>query len=133
MNRTSIIARRAFFTLAFCLIALGITACMGKKEGSDAITSDVNGYYCPHCKEKFFTDAKVFADKCPNCGELDIEEVWGHYCPTCDTLTLAPRSAGEKAVCKTCNKPTSGGIKKPQSSDMIEWGAHKVDAAAVKM
>jgi ribosomal protein L37AE/L43A len=127
------VARRAFFVFAFCLIAAGITGCFGKKEGADAISSDVHGYYCPKCQAKFYTDAKVFADKCPECDELAIDEVWGHYCTACDALTLAPRSAGNAAVCQSCGKPTDGGIKMPQESDMKSWGAKKADEASVSM
>ena len=127
------LSRRLFCGFALFLLSLGLLGCFGGKEGSDAISSDVHGYFCPKCKHKFYTAADVFADKCPNCGELAIDEVWGHYCTECDALTLAPRSAGNAAVCEGCGKPTTGGIKMPQEADMKKWGAVKADKASVSM
>lgn len=118
--------------LAAAVLAIPLHGCRGDRQARDAIQSDAHGYICPKCGSKFYTESGVFAAKCPDCGNLEIDEVWGHWCDDCGVLTLAPRKAGETIACGTCGKPTSG-IDMPDENELIEWGAKKAAREAVDM
>lgn len=121
----------ALLGLAIAL-AMASEGCRRNGAARDAIASEVNGYFCPKCRARFYVDSGVFAAKCAGCGNLEIDEVWAHWCEPCQALTLAPRSMGESVACSKCGKETSG-IKMPSEQDMVDWGAKKATREAVSM
>jgi hypothetical protein len=119
--------------LTLSLVALPELGCR-KNVAEKASESDSNGYVCKD-GHKFYAPRKLFADKCPACGTLEISEVYGYVCeidpvakpenfkPGCGAVTLAARNA-PKVDCSKCGKPVHA-VMLPSGKDLEAWGATK--------
>lgn len=128
-GRVLVIMKRFFIlqSLLAALTALLLTGCSGD-PGSEAIETDANGYFCLKCREKVFTDRKVFLEKCPKCGDDALSEVVGYRCPADQHLTLRPKVSGPEgaAICEQCNAQLKHALVQPHKKDFETWGATKV-------
>lgn len=108
---------------AFMLAAvLVLTGCSGASR-NDAMESDVNGYFCKKCSQKFYTERDVYAEHCPKCQTYDISEVMGLVCKNDGQVTLSPRGM-DRALCSKCGKVVNE-MKLPQENELKSWGAVK--------
>ncbi len=111
------------------LLVAGLLAGCGKSRVDQALDSDANGYNCPDCRTKFYTEREVFANHCPQCKQPRIQQVLGFVCPADQHVSVAPRGRGALA-CEQCGKPTQG-VSIPREKDLKAWGASKRTAAEV--
>jgi len=140
-------AKIVYRLVAITTVAFGLAFATGcKKDVAKAATeSDSNGYLCIN-QHKFYTSRSVFADKCPQCGTIELSEVYGYICeakptnpdipPGCGHVTLAPRAGrkgGGGTICEQCKRPLSM-VKLPSGQELAAWGATKVakDQVTVK-
>ena len=114
--------------LGWTLIA-GLIVAIGCKKDSaaEASDSDANGYVCPKCGVKLYTDRSVFlSPKCPKCGAEGLAEVVGYLCAKDGHLTLTARSGDRNAAaCEKCGGPLSA-MRLPRENDLKAWGAIRV-------
>lgn len=103
-----------------------LTGCK-KSEAEEASKSDVNGFLCTSCNEKFYTSARVYPSYCPKCKKTDVVEVVG-YILTDGTVSIGPRDfkGGDPNMAKA-----TGSIKLPRENDLKAWGATKRSAQEV--
>jgi len=132
---------------ALWLISLFVifTYLMGCKEdvAQKAMESDANGYVCVN-QHKLYTDRAVFADKCPQCGTIELTEVYGYICetkptnsndqPGCGHVTLAPRRGNKSGavLCEQCQRVLSV-VKLPSSKELAAWGGAKAGKEQVSL
>jgi len=116
-------------SILLALILLVLCPGCGKRSVDQALDSDANGYYCSACDTRFYTDRDVFANYCPKCKQLNIQQVLGYVCSADQHVTLAPRGRGAVA-CEQCGKPTAS-VAIPRAKDLERWGAVKKTAAEV--
>jgi hypothetical protein len=88
-----------------------------------ALDSDANGFFCPDCQTKFYTEHEVFANFCPQCKRSNIQMVVGFVCAADQQVTIGVRGRGAVA-CSKCGKATSG-LAIPREKDLKAWGAPK--------
>src|SRR5207344_2621523 len=88
-----------------------------------AFDSDANGYLCPGCTTKFYTERAVFPTHCPQCKKPKVEMVMGFVCPDDKHVSVAPRGRGTIA-CEQCKKPVSD-VSILREVDLKTWGAVK--------
>lgn len=98
-----------------------------KSEAEESSKSDVNGFLCTACNEKFYTSARVYPSYCPKCKKPDVVEVVG-YLMADGKVVVAPRDL--KVGNSDMTKPT-GAIKMPRENELKAWGATKRNAADV--
>lgn len=103
-------------------IALLLGGC-GKNSVDDALTSDANGYLCPSCQCKFYTEREVFPTRCPQCGKPKVEMVVSFVCADDKHVTFASQKRGSVA-CEQCKKTISS-VTIPHEADLKAWGATK--------
>jgi hypothetical protein len=131
----------------FCLFLLLLTASLltGCKEdvAQEAMESDANGYVCVN-QHKFYTERAIFADKCPQCGTIELTEVYGYICetkptnsndqPGCGHVTLAPRRGNKSGavLCEQCKRVLSA-VKLPSSKELAAWGATRAGKEQVSL
>lgn len=94
-----------------------------KQAGDAAIRSDANGYICPKCNLKFYTDREVNAEFCPKCKDVGIVEVVGYFCDKDSHTTLNVRTRA-MVVCEKCQGPAPA-IRLPHADELQAWGATK--------
>ena len=111
------------WTAVLWCAALVVLGGCGKASVDQALESDANGYLCRSCKTKFFVDREIFADFCPNCKSLGVDQVVGFVCPTDAHTTVGPRGRGSMR-CEKCGQPTSG-LSIPKAAELQAWGAAK--------
>jgi hypothetical protein len=123
--------RKYFLTAATVGIFLSLnllllTGCT-KNEAEEASKSDVNGFLCPSCNEKFYTSVRVYPSYCPKCKKTDVVEVVG-YILTDGTVFIGPRDfkGGDPNMSKA-----TGSIKLPRENELKAWGATKRTAQEV--
>ncbi|MEI9962459.1 MAG: hypothetical protein WDM76_15450 [Limisphaerales bacterium] len=104
------------------MVATLLVSC-GKSEVDQALDSDANGFICPNCKAKFYTERNVFATRCPDCQKPRVEMVLGFVCSDDKHITYAARGHGS-AACEQCGKVTSN-LKIPNEAELKAWGAIK--------
>lgn len=104
------------------VLSLIVAGC-GKGAVDQALDSDANGYLCPTCQSKFFTDREVFANNCPQCKQLGLVQVVGFVCAEDKHVTLGPRGRASMK-CEQCGKPTTS-MSIPREKDFKAWGAPK--------
>ncbi len=114
--------------LSIVASALLVVSC-GDRRVKEALDTDANGYFCPDCKTKFYTDREVFANRCPQCKQPNIQQVLGNVCAGDQHVTMAPRGRGA-IRCEQCGKPTAS-LSIPRETDLKAWGAQKKSAAEV--
>lgn len=103
-------------------MVLGVVGC--KKNAADAaFDPDANGYLCPSCNAKFYTDRSVFPTRCPQCKQPKVDTVLGFVCPSDQHTTLAVRGPGA-AKCEQCGQSVSA-IRMPAEAEFRAWGAVK--------
>ncbi len=105
---------------------LFLTGCGGQKD-SEALNTDANGYICPKCKLKFYTDRAVSAQVCPDCKTVAATTVMGFVCPKDKHTTISTGTETGKsitAVCEKCNG-TVESIRLPNTKELQAWGAVK--------
>jgi hypothetical protein len=110
---------------ALILFGAGCT----KSVSEAALDTDANGYVCRNCQAKFYTERKVFADRCPGCKSMQLSQVVGFVCGTDGAMSVASRGSGAMP-CEKCGKVTSS-IAIPKESDLKVWGAAKKAKAEV--
>ena len=114
--------------LLFLLAGICLTGCQ-KKPGEEAIDSDCNGYVCRSCSVKFYTDRKVFAERCPSCKAANVASVVAFFCDKDQNSTLTAR--GPKTfICEKCQSPVNA-IRLPGEAELRAWGASKKSKAEV--
>ncbi len=125
MNRKSFLMTATMAAL-LSLSLLVLNGCK-KSEAEDASTSDVNGFLCTSCNEKFYTSARVFPSFCPKCKKTDVVEVVG-YIAADGKVMVAPRDlkVGDPKMPKATSK-----IKMPRENELKAWGATKRTAEEV--
>jgi hypothetical protein len=111
-----------FCSLAAFIYATLMAGCSGGAS-NDAMESDVNGYFCKKCEEKFYTERDVYAENCPKCKTLDIVDMVGFVCRNDQQATLAPRGT-DRTVCSKCEKVVNE-MKLPREAELKSWGAVK--------
>jgi hypothetical protein len=130
-----------------CMFSLLVIASllMGCKDdvSQKAMESDANGYACVN-QHKFYTDRSLFADKCPQCGTIELTEVYGYICetkptnpsnqPGCGHVTLSPRQGNKSGgvLCEQCKRVLSV-VKLPSSKELAAWGATKAGKEQVSL
>ena len=120
---------KVHLSLGVALVALGFILGCGQSAIEQALDSDANGYLCPLCKTKFYTEREVFASFCPQCKQPNIQQVVGYVCQADQHVTLGARGRGSLR-CEQCGQATTGlGI--PREKDFQAWGAPKKAAAEV--
>jgi hypothetical protein len=132
------------FLMSAVLAGLAISLGCSRNVTTSALESDANGYACVN-GHKFYTPRSLFADKCPQCGTIEITEVYGYFCDPkppraedpkgCGHVTLAPRSGGGKGggiLCDKCKQPVTY-VKLPSGSDLAAWGATKATKEQVQL
>ena len=86
-----------------------------------ALETDANGYICLECKEKFYTDRRVFPTKCPACKSVNVAQVVSFICDEDKEVNIGPRTL-RSLPCPKCGKAATGlGI--PREADLKAWGA----------
>jgi len=116
-------------TALLALILIFLWPSCRQRSIDQALDSDANGYYCAACDTRFYTAREVFANYCPKCKQLNIQQVLGHVCAADQHVTLAPR--GRTAIaCEQCGKATVS-LAIPRAKDLEGWGAVKKSAAEV--
>ena len=95
---------RLILMLGLCAFAWAGLAGCSRDVTKAAMESDANGYVCIK-GHKFYTNRNLFADKCPQCGTIELSEVYGYVCevkptspqrpPGCGHVTLASRAGGK--------------------------------------
>ena len=118
-----IVHSRLVLLLMMMVVAASVLGGCGKSAVDQALDSDANGFICPSCKAKFYTDRKVFASRCPQCQNPRVEMVMGFVCPDDKHVTYAARGKGS-AACEQCGKMTSNLII-PSEAELKAWGAVK--------
>lgn len=113
---------KSWLVLMVLVIAFLFTGC-GKSDIDQALDSDANGFFCPSCKVKFYTDRDVFAHRCPVCKEVGVQRVMGYVCNADQHTTLASRSTAGVS-CEKCGVRTSA-VMIPREVDLKAWGATK--------
>jgi hypothetical protein len=104
----------------FAIISVVAVSC-AKNPGESSLVADANGFVCPKCNAKFYTPAKVYAEKCPQCQSTEVTTVVGFQCYKDKHVTLTPR--GPKSIaCEKCQELATG-MKMPQESELKTWGA----------
>ena len=111
------------------LVAMVYLAGCGRDAASKALDSDANGYVCTGCATKFYTERKLFPNRCPSCRSGAIEMVLGYACSEDGHVTMAPRARG--AACEQCRKFTTA-VVIPRESDLKAWGARLCSATEVE-
>lgn len=111
----------ARFFLATLLVLLVAGAGCKRNAAEEASDSDANGYLCPACGLKFYTQRTDFPFTCPKCGKNGIEEQVGYVCQKDQQLTIVGRKR-TAVVCEKCGAPVSGMIL-PREKDLKIWGA----------
>lgn len=122
LNWTDKTKSSRLIVLMLAAIASLFTGC-GKNAVDSALDSDANGFICPNCKAKFYTDRNVYARICPMCQKVRVEMVLGFVCPEDKHVTYAARGKGS-AACEQCGKVTSDLII-PREAGLKAWGAVK--------
>ena len=89
----------------------------------EAGQSDANGYVCLKCGAKFYTERKVFAEKCPTCQTIDIKGVVGFVCEKDQHMIIGP-GGRDWVPCDQCGGRTSA-LRLPKESELKSWGAEK--------
>ena len=115
--------RSRLIILLLTLAAAKLLAGCGKSAMDQALDSDANGFVCPSCKARFYTDRDVFPTRCPQCQKIKVEMVLGFVCPDDKHVTYAPRGHGS-ASCEECGKSTSS-LSIPREAELKAWGATK--------
>lgn len=123
LNRTHMMKNSRLITLLLTMVMVTLLAGCGKNAVDEALDSDANGFTCPSCKAKFYTDRSVFATRCPQCQKPKVEMVLGFICPDDNHITYAARGRGS-AACEQCAKVTST-MKIPREAELKAWGATK--------
>jgi len=111
------------------LALLALLGGCGRDSVEQALSSDANGYLCRDCKTRFYVDREVFADFCPQCKSLAIDQVVGFVCSEDGHTTIGPRGRGS-VRCEKCGQATSG-LSIPKAADLQQWGAAKKDRKQV--
>lgn len=119
--------------LATSLVVLGVLVIgCGKDRATQSTESDANGYITKN-GYKFYTDRDVFADKCPETGELEIYDVCAYarddWQPGDTNYVIAPRGAPFRSADGTIYDK----IFLPSSKQLEQWGAEYVSAEKVKL
>lgn len=109
-----------WLVMAWCAVLVFLCGC-GKDSVDQALDSDANGYLCRGCQAKFYVDREVFADFCPNCKSVGIDQVVGFVCQGDGHTTVGPRGRGSMR-CEKCGQPTTG-LSIPRAADLQAWGA----------
>ena len=109
-----------FVSCAVLFVVAGVVGCK-KSDAMAALESDGNGYVCPDCKSKFYTDRKVFPTRCPDCKKQNIQEAIGYVCDADKQMTIEARNV-RSVKCKKCSAPVNQ-IYMPQTVDLKAWGA----------
>jgi TPP-dependent trihydroxycyclohexane-1,2-dione (THcHDO) dehydratase len=105
-------------TMLGCAVLAG---CSKPDPSVAALESDVNGYVCPDCKSKFYTDRKVFPTRCPDCKKQNIQEAIGYVCSADKQMTIEGRNV-RSVKCRQCAAALNQ-IYMPQKVDLNAWGA----------
>jgi hypothetical protein len=120
-----------FWAMPFqiCVALLILLAGCGKNATEQNLVSDANGFFCRACKLKFYTEAPVFAERCPACKSSDLAAVLGFQCYKDQHLNLTPQ--GPKSLaCEKCQAEATG-IKMPSAAQLQAWGAVRKSKAEV--
>lgn len=113
---------------ALALILMILPGC-SKSPAELAADSDANGYVCMKCGDKFYTARKIFAEKCPKCGTIELKEVIGFICEKDQHVTLVPRG-NDGTLCDQCKQIVKA-MKLPREKELQTWGARKETAEHV--
>jgi hypothetical protein len=113
---------RLFWPGSFLLAILFMAGCAEQKN-ADALDSDANGYQCPQCNLKYYTDRTVFANYCPGCKTGTALRVVGFVCPKDKQVTIVSQTR-DSAPCEQC-KATVSEKKIPREAELKAWGAVK--------
>ena len=142
MNKTQTHRSLAVMLTVWAFACAGLAGCR-KDVTRSAMESDANGYVCKN-DHKFYTDRDLFADKCPQCGTIELSEVYGYVCELkttspqrpagCGHVTLASRGGGKggPSQCEQCKRPVSA-IKLPSAKELAAWGATKASRDKVSV
>ena len=134
MKLEHLLAYKVFLSVFTTFALVWATGCR-KDVTQAAMESDANGYVCRQ-NHKFYTDRSLFADKCPQCGTIELFEVYGYVCeikpsnpqhaPGCGQVTLASRGGGKGGAiqCGKCKRPVAA-IKLPSAKELAAWSATK--------
>lgn len=125
MNRNCFLVT-VVMTAFLSLNLLLVTGCK-KSEAEESSKSDVNGFLCTSCNEKFYTSARVFPSYCPKCKKPDVVEVVG-YIMADGTVIVAPR---DLKVGGPDMPKSTGSIKMPRENELKAWGASRRSAGEV--
>ena len=88
------------FLLCLARFHSGLTAC--KKDATEAIETDANGYLCLKCGAKLYTDRSVFiGPKCPQCKETALMQTVGYYCEKDQHLTIRASEGDRRGRLRT--------------------------------
>ena len=129
LNWTKIMKRSRLIILLLTVAVAGLLAGCGKNSVDQALDSDANGYICPGCQARFYTDREVFPTHCPQCQKPKVEPVLGFVCPDDKHVTYAARGHGS-AACEQCKKVTAS-VSIPQEAELKAWGATKKNKSEV--
>jgi len=102
----------------------------GCRRRGGAPEPEANGFFCPKCQLKFYTDWEVFADKCPGCGNIDLRMVIVYTCTKCGKAILDP-SGAPTILCQECKAPAYAGTA-PTVQQLTGWGAVKKSKSEVQ-
>lgn len=142
MKLEHLLTRRFFFAWFTTVVLVGAAGCR-KDVTQAAMESDANGYVCRQ-NHKFYTDRSIFADKCPQCGTIELFEVYGYVCevkplnpqhaPGCGHVTLAARGGSKAGAsqCEKCKRPVAA-IKLPSAKELAAWSAIKATREQVSV
>lgn len=117
---------RRFLPLAAGMLLIFVGSC-SKDPGMEAIETDANGYLCLKCGAKFYTDRKVFLEKCPKCKQDSLADATGYMCKKDHHLTVRPKVSGSEgaSVCELCGMNLKNAMFEPHKKDLEAWGATK--------
>ncbi len=117
------------FLILLMVAVAGLLGGCGNSDVDQALDSDANGFICPACQAKFYTDREVFPTHCPQCQKPKVEMVLGFVCPDDKHVTYAARGRGS-AACEQCKQMTSS-VRIPQEAELKAWGATKKNKSEV--
>jgi DNA-directed RNA polymerase subunit RPC12/RpoP len=111
------------------LVALVCLTGCGKPSKPSA-AGEVTGYVCVACKAKFYVEAAVVPQFCPQCKATGIQPLVGYLCATDNHLTISTQHS-KPLRCEQCGVQTTS-LRQPTAAELAAYGAVKKSSAEFK-